>query len=326
MSAQLKLIRLFLSICILTFITIAPATAGVSLSLGTGYLSGDTQYRIGGRVITADEVVDLHFPISELKFPLDATMLQAAASVDISKRWSFLTRAAINLTDDTGKMEDSDWGVYSSNPKTLDVFSKSDTEMDALLLEGKITYLLYQGYYGQSDASERVNQDIQFSYYLGLGYKYQRFDFDVSNVHQWYPSAPSEPHDRISGLALIYEAEYQIPYLELSMDMDIAGKFLLEIGLGYAPWINFKDKDQHLLRDKVNKADHDWDGNAAFARLKGRYNITPRWFVDLDLETMQIRSEGRSSAYFSGVWDHSIEHKIKSKQYSAYVSMGGSFW
>jgi len=148
---------------------------------------------------------------------------------------------------------------------------------------------------------------------------------EYSNVHQWDPSAPDQPHDRVSGLALIYEVEYQIPYLELSMEMDIANRFLLEIGLGYAPWINFKDKDQHLLRDKVNKADHDWNGDAAFARFKGRYNITSRWFVDLDLESLRIQSEGRSNAYFAGVWDHSIEHKIKSKQYSAYLSLGGRF-
>jgi hypothetical protein len=62
-----------------------------------------------------------------------------------------------------------------------------------------------------------------------------------------------------------------------------------------------------------------------FVRLKGRYNFNPHWFLELDAEAMKIESEGESNAYFGGVWDHSIEHEVKSEQYSAYLSIGASF-
>jgi hypothetical protein len=197
--------------------------------------------------------------------------------------------------------------------------------MDALLLEGKVSYMLYQWYYGQASINGISTRNIQFSYFTGLGYKYQRFDFEVSNLDQWYPTTPSTPHVHVSGLIGTYEAEYQIPYLELSMEMKVAEKFLLEIGLAYAPFVDFQDEDQHLLRDKVNRADHDWAGDAMFVRLKGRYNFNPHWFLELDAEAMKIESEGESNAYFGGVWDHSIEHEVKSEQYSAYLSIGASF-
>jgi outer membrane protease len=310
-----------LAIFCLVLVSITHAEAAVSASIGTGYLAGDTQYQIGGRVIDADGVYEIHFPLSELKFPLDAFMVKGTVTVDFAERWSLMASGATNISDDTGNTENRDW----LTPNTLDIYSESDTEMDALLLEGKVSYMFYQWYYGQASINGISTRNIQFSYFTGLGYKYQKFDFEVSNLDQWYPTTPSTPHVHVSGLIATYEAEYQIPYLELSMEMKVAEKFLLEIGLAYAPFVDFQDEDQHLLRDKVNRADHDWAGDAMFVRLKGRYNFNPHWFLELDAEAMKIESEGESNAYFGGVWDHSIEHEVKSEQYSAYLSIGASF-
>jgi outer membrane protease len=314
------------AICCLVFISITPAEAEITASLGTGYLAGDTRYQTGGSVVDATGVSRVHFPLSELKFPLEAIMVRGTVTVDFARRWSFMGSAATNITDDTGNMEDSDWGVFlGSTTDTLDIYSESDTEMDALLLEGKISYMLYQGCYGQGSINGRYDSNIIFSYFAGLGYKYQKFDFDISNLDQWYPSSPATPHDLVSGLVLTYEAEYQIPYFELSMKMDVARKFLLEIGAAYAPFVDFKDEDHHLLREFVYYSDHDWDGDAWFVRLKGRYDFLPHWFVELDAQAMQIESEGTSDAYFRGSWDHTIDNKAESEQYSAYLSIGCSF-
>jgi len=326
-SAFIHPINLMVAICCLVFISIIPAEAGVSASIGTGYLTGDTQYQIGGQVdhATLGEF-ETHFPISELKFPLDAFMVKGAVTVDFAERWSLMASGATNITDDSGNTEDSDWGYWEgSSADSLDIYSESDTEMDALLLEGKATFMFYQGYYGQDSLNGISNRNIMFYFFAGVGYKYQKFDFEVSNLHQWSPSIPSLPHEYVSGLIGTYEAEYQIPYLELSMEMNVGEKFLMELGVAYAPFVDFQDEDQHLLRDKVNRADHDWAGDAAFVRLKGRYNFTPHWFLELDAEVMKIESEGESNAYFGGVWNHSIEHEVESDQYSAYLSIGASF-
>jgi outer membrane protease len=324
MSAFIRPVNLVAAICCLVLFSITPAEALISVSVGTGYLTGDTQYQIGGRMIEAGGVYELHFPLSELKFPLDAFMVKGTVTVDFAERWSLMASASTNISEDTGKMEDSDWGIWNS-PDTLDIYSESDTDMDALLLEGKVTYMFFQGYYGQGDTDGRSNPDVRFSYFAGLGYKYQKFDFDVSDLDQWYPPYPTAPHDQVYGLIGTYEAEYQIPYLELSMEMSIAEKFLLDLGVAYAPFVDFQDEDHHLLRDKVNIADHNWDGDAWFVRLKGRYNFNRHWYLETEFEAMQIESEGRSDAYFGGIWAHSIEHEIESEQYSAFLSIGASF-
>ena len=322
---QYSSLTLLLFCLLLLSVLVMPASAEVNLSVGGGYLAGETQYQIGGRTIDASGTTNLHFPISELNFPLDAFMVKGQVDASFKDRWSLMASAATNLTDDTGKMKDSDWGVVSS-PDTLDIYSESDTEMDALLLEGKVAYVLYEGYYGQTAVNgDTADSDLRFSYTVGLGYKYQKFDFDISDLDQWYPSAPADPHDLVAGLVATYEAEYQIPYLEVGMVMNAADKFLLEISFAYAPLVDFQDEDQHLLRDKVSIADHDWNGTAAFINLKGRYKLTPRWHLGGTFEGLQIESEGRSNAYFGGVWDHSIEHEIESHQYSAFLSLGCSF-
>ncbi|OEU75798.1 MAG: hypothetical protein BA869_09815 [Desulfuromonadales bacterium C00003107] len=319
-------VNLIAAICCLVFISFSPAEARVSASIGTGYLAGDTQYQIGGSVINAAGVTEYHFPISELKFPLDAVMVKGTVTVDFAKRWTLMASASTNITDDTGKMEDSDWGIWDwSSPGSLDIYSESDTDMDALLLEGKVSFMFCQGYYGQSSTNGMANSDIRFKFLAGLGYKYQEFDFEVSNFDQWYPSVPAAPHDRVSGLGLTYEAEYHIPYLELSMEMNVAEKFLLEIGLAYAPFVDFQDEDQHLLRDLKAISDHDWDGDAMFVRLRARYNFNRHWYLETDFEAMKIESEGRSDTYLSGVWNHSIDNEVESQQYSAYLSIGASF-
>jgi outer membrane protease len=327
MSTFVYPINLMAALCCLVMLSITPAKAQISASasLGTGYLSGNTQYQIGGHVITADDEFDIHFPLSELKFPLDAFMVQGQFNVQFADRWRMMANLATNITDDTGKLEDSDWGVTSADPTTLDIFSESDAKMDALLFDGKIDFMIYQAYLGAPSADEKIKSGMLFSYFVGLGYKYQKFNFDVSNVDQWYPSDPTAPHDLVSGLVLTYEAEYRIPYVELSMEMNVAERFLLELGLAYAPFVDFQDEDNHILRDKVSTADHDWNGDAEFVRLKGHYNFNQYFYIEADVQAMRIQSKGQQNQYFGGDLTFIIDQEIKSEQYSAYLSLGSSF-
>lgn len=311
------------------FVCVAlPVSAGVDLSVGGGYLKGKTQYRIGGRAVYADgSTTQIHFPLSELRFPLDSYVIKGQVDIDFAKKWALMLSAETNLTDDSGKMEDSDWGVWEGSPiNRLDIFSKSDTEMDMYAVEGKLTYELYSAYYGQNALRpETGNSDINFTYTVGIGYKYQNYDFEVYDLDQWYPSSPTTPHDIVAGLVLKYDAEYQLPYLEVGMKMDVYDRFALGLDVGYAPLIAFKDKDQHLLRDKVNVADHGWEGDAFMGRLSMRYNISRRWYVNADYEVMQLTSEGTAKSYLGGVWNHTIDHEITSRQHRAYLMLGCSF-
>lgn len=318
----------FILICSFLFFSTVSAMAGVDVSVSGGYLAGNTQYQIGGYTVLADgSALNIHFPLSELDFPLDSYVVKGQIEADFADRWGLLLSAETNLTDDSGKMEDSDWGINEGSPTTqLDIFSESDTDVDMHAFEGKLTYQIYQGYYGENALSSDIgNSDLKFSYTVGLGYKYQKFDFDVSNLNQWYPSSPSTPADIVDGLVLKYEAEYQIPYLELGMKMTTPERFAMELAVAYAPLVDFKEVDQHLLRNLVSPADHDWNGDALMAHLNVRYNLTQSWFVKAEFEAMMIESEGRSQTYADGVFDHSIDHEVSSHQYRSYLTLGYSF-
>lgn len=310
-------------------ITCSLASAGLAfgadwdLSIGTGYLLGDSTYQIGGHV---DDVTtgpdDLHFPLSELKFPLNSAMLQAEIEKEFAANWQLAVSGKVNITEETGKMKDSDW----LTPGSLDIYSESDTEMQALLLDAKLSYLFYEGQYGETSINNlKAGADVRFFYSAGVGYKHQKFDFDVSNVDEWYPSSPSVPHTIVPGPALTYEVEFCIPYIELAMEMNKSDNMFLNLNVAYAPMINARDEDHHLLRDKVNVADHDWNGDAMFVTVKGRYNFATNWFITLEVEKIRIKSEGRSDASFSGVYDHTIDHKIESDQLSGFLKLGYSF-
>jgi len=316
--------RLLVLTCLATsFGTFSATAADFDVSLGTGYLSGDSTYQIGGLVIDNSGLYEIHFPLSELKFPLDSVMLKGEVGISFADKWRFSGNIQTNVTQDTGKMEDSDW-IFS--PYSLDVFSKSDAEMTALLLDAKLQYRFYQGFYGETAINNGSRtSNLLFSYFVGLGYRHQRFEFDVSNTDQWYPSDPSHPHDYFPGLSLTYEVEYQIPYLELSMDMIASDQFNLILNLGFAPWVNVTDEDHHLLRGLVGISDHDWNGNAEFISVEGRYHFNAHWYLALEAAAMKISSKGRTNSYDHGDWDHSITQKIESRQLSSFLRLGYQF-
>ncbi|MDY0211367.1 MAG: omptin family outer membrane protease, partial [Desulfuromonadaceae bacterium] len=298
------------------------------VSVGGGYLTGETEYQIGGRIDYADgSVASAHFPLSELSFPLDSYVIKGQVDIDFAKKWALMFNAETNITEDSGKMEDSDWGVWGgSEVNSLDIYSESDTEMNMLGLEGKLTYKFYQGNYaGNALNPDSGNPDIRFSYTIGLGYKYQKFDFDIYDVHQWYPSAPYLAHDYVGGRVLTYEAEYHIPYLELGMHMSVAKTFEFDLSVAYAPYIDFKDEDQHLLRNMESFSDHHWGGDALMGNLNMLYKFSSHWSLKAEFEALKISSDGRSKTYIDGIWDHTIDQEISSHQYRAHLMLGYTF-
>lgn len=319
---------LFVVLCCLVFFSAAPACAAVDFSIGGGYLYGSTQYQIGGHYIDADGTSDdLHFPISELRFPLDTYVIKGQVDLSLFEKWGVIFNLETNPADGTGQMEDSDWGVWDgSAANSLDIYSESNSDLSMLAFEGKLTYQIYQGYYGQNTLSaEKANPGIIFTYHVGLGYKYQKFDFDIYDVEESYPSTPAVPDSYTDGLAMIYEAEFQIPYLELGMEMALRDKFALGLNVAYAPYIAFQDKDQHLLRSKVNTSDHGWDGDALMVHLDMRYSFYRNWYLQADIDATKIESNGKSKSYLFGVYDHTIDHEVFSHQFNTYLMLGYSF-
>ena len=290
---------------------------GVDLTVGLGQLFGDTTYQIGGRVDTPSGSYDYHFPISELEFPLDVYMASLEGSIGFAERWKVCASVKKNITEDAGRMKDSDWGVpfedppgsdtwWWYGPDSLDVYSESDAELDALILDINLRYMFFK------------------RLFVGLGYIHQNFEYECSLIRQWSPSGLSGyDYTGTGGVALKYEVTYSIPYFEVVYIGKATDNFTVELSLGYSPIVNVEDEDQHLLRSKVNEGD--CEGTALLCSLEGRYDFTKNWFITLGLDYKKIETDGRSKASFFGVYDHTIDLEIESKQVYAALTAGYAF-
>lgn|GEM_PF-319713 len=292
----------------------------IDIMVGIGKLIGDTTYRIGGTVATPSGGYELHFPISELEFPLDVFMVSIEGSIEFAETWKASVGVKKSITSDAGKMKDSDWGYYFlegypwAEQDTLDICSESDADLDALIIDINLRYKFYQ--------------KSSWAFFAGLGYMRQYFDYEVSNLDQWYPSdyyyfGVDPGHDYVSGKVLTYEVLYSIPYMEIGTQLKSKGELSVEASLGYSPIVDAEDEDNHILRSKVSEGD--CDGDAIFFSLKGRYNFPRKWFLALQFDYTTIDTDGTQKQYTDGVLTAIIDQEIESKQILTVLSIGCTF-
>ena len=122
----------------------APAQENVvtDFSMGIDTIRGHTTYRVGGHVMLHDgSTYLLHFPVSELKFPLNLHMLTGRADIRMGEKLSAHLAGKINLNNDPGEIRDTDW-LFSS--AAVDIYSESRADTDALMAETGIRYRVWR--------------------------------------------------------------------------------------------------------------------------------------------------------------------------------------
>ena len=148
-----------------------PAATTFDVWLGLRHAHGDSTYTIGGDVSDNQGNAGRYWdPLSELKWPLDVVMVSLGGRAEFG-RFSVRGEIAKNATSDAGDMEDSDWGIYYDmygrqpglgfSPNTKDVYSTSSTDLDALIIDVRGRYAVWQR--------------ARFSTTVGLGLRYQKF-------------------------------------------------------------------------------------------------------------------------------------------------------
>ncbi len=294
------------TVSILAFGTPAFCLEGLQPSFGfsIGRMSGDTTYQIGNDVVTPAGTERVHFPISELKFPLDVYFLEVEGGFTFRERFGLRARAARSINGAAGKMEDSDWGVYfleegpPFSADSLDIFSESDADLTAWIIDVLFRFraLQYENY--------RFDKPL-IGFFFGLGYRYQFFDWTVSNLDQGYPSSAmyfglEAPHDFEDGLVLTYETTFHVPYGELGVELNLADRGSLTASVGYAPWVKASDVDDHILRSIYSETEA--DGTALLASVEGRYDFADawsieeaHWYLSANLRYVDIDTEGKSA-------------------------------
>ena len=84
---------------------------------------------------------------------------------------------------------------------------------------------------------------------MGFGYKQQKFDYRVYNVHQWLVGVPNSDQYVNDVTALTYNSVESIPYLSVGFIKDWSS---LSIGFEtqFSLFVSYKGHDNHVLRSK----------------------------------------------------------------------------
>jgi outer membrane protease len=296
----------------------APATEdkpgvakGISWDLWGGVepMSGHVTYQIGGN--------DGRFPVSELKWPADVIFGTVGGSIYYGK-WEAYGLFSKNLEDTAGTLEDSDW-EDPSRPDLKTIYSESDTDFSGYTTDGSIRYWMM-------NSPVRDLPGTVASLAIGLGYLYQDFSWDAKNLDQWYPQNPEFGHDVVPGPVASYESTLNMPYVEAAGKL-VYKDLMLAGTLGFAPYVQVNDEDNHILR--YIQADTDADGTAFKASLHARYYFANHVFLMAQVNYLTFDVDGTEhvevyAGPFTGErW--TADHNIKSDQTSVVLGAGVFF-
>jgi outer membrane protease len=268
----------------------------LDLGVQSGYLKGDTTYRI----TFLEGASELEFPLKAYLFGPEISWgyknSQKQDKLQVKFKW------LNNISRNSGKMKDSDW-IEGDGQPGLDIYSESDIELKAYIIDVNAIYNFWP--------------IKQLSIGPMVGYKYQRFEYDVKNTKQigigiYAPDYTAS----VSGRTLDYEVVYHIPYFGLGSNILFGKKFRVNMTGGYTPWATAKDRDDHILRYKLSEADV--EGYTYFASLNAILNFLPHWFLIISGEYMKIHTTGtQHQSFYAGPyvgWTADVDDKITSKQ------------
>jgi len=308
------------------------------LTLGLGMMRGDTRYQIGGLFTGPGIRLQQPDPTSELDFPLDVPMLSFKFNLALSERILLSAGLKKNLSQAAGTMEDSDWGIWYMEPlrdqdgqlvqpyhplrdDSLDIYSESDAELDALIWDIKVGY--------------RFVNKPRWSLTGSLGFIRQQFNYDVCDLVQRYPSFSyyygyDLGQDIVNGKVLTYDITYTIPYCMGELEGKLTNRIKISGTLGFSPGFSpfpfhvwASDRDHHLYgitgNGSVSKTDS--TGDALMYGLHGGIDLSwwhresTRLVLNADYEYMRIHTTGDSDTTYGGYQGtYTISEDVKSSQ------------
>ncbi len=291
---------------------------------GCEMFRGNTAFQIGN-VPAADDILgrDPFFPVSELKYPLDVYMGRLDVGLSIN-RWSLSAYAEKNINDGAGKMKDSDWAVPWKDPvgtpweedwwiwryvdelgndlgNMKDIYSESESDLDALILDCKIEYKFY-------DTKIKKSVDTSVNASFGIGYMYQKHSYDTRLIAQYdlrhnrkdidgetitIPDLFNMSYAGTGEITNTYEITYEIPYFVISVQEKI-GKTEAKLSYAYSPFVKAKDKNEHLIRiPGPITGEGDCEGHANIYSFRLLYYPLPYWFISFNFNYTKIKTTGK---------------------------------
>jgi outer membrane protease len=279
-----------------------------------------TKYQIGGMTYARDGAVPYHFPISELKFPLDAFFIYANLNLNFVDRVTIHFNVRKNIHNRVGTMEDSDWVPY---PGFKTVYSESTARLNALFTETDLTVRLFTVSF--------------FSLVFGGGFSHQYLYYWCSDTSQTSILDSAPPYIGPPSFIMIpckvitYDLRYYITTIQVTPVFTVGG---LEIALAirFSPYLWARDTDDHILRAKRSVGES--AGTAFMPFLRVRYMFANRIFLAAQLDYLLLNTKGhQTQSYYLPVaeaggipgWAARTENRLKSEQLSMGLGAGYSF-
>lgn len=288
-----------------------------NLQAGAGYWAGETAYSIGGEAWTPEEgYFQLPDKISELTFPYDVPIGTVGGSLLYKGRFQLHGRVSANLSDPSTKMTDSDWGVFTEDSDSLDIYSESDATLSAVAADVGARF-----WFRNTVTTNR------FGWSLGIGPSlyYEKSEWEISALDQWYPSRPELGHDYESGKVATYSTTTIMPYLDFCALLKFR-KLSGRLGIGAGP-VLVQDEDDHILRQKRSTAD--LAGIGVKGSVEVRYDFTRHIFTQARITALAISAEGTQTqegygGELTGFYAE-IDESYRSTSVSGDLSLGFAF-
>jgi hypothetical protein len=258
------------------------------LVIGMGYLSGQTSYEI-------DFPWDGYTGRSKLEFPFGSWLSGGNILVGNSPFY-FNFQGWTNISEKTnGDMKDKDW---------IDSYLFSSTESDAdaqiVILDANLLYNFWQGDNPWGDFA-KIFQRGKTGFLVG--YKYENFNYDIIGVRDLFTGESYYLGQKV----LDYEVKYHIPYLGLrwdyfgdgvNSDIQFLDTWGISVQICGAPYIRAKDRDDHILRNKVMEGKT--KGYGLLIGLNTVLKTKKNWTWRLGLDYTKILTDGKQSQYWYG--------------------------
>jgi outer membrane protease len=288
----------------------SPVSNSLKIELGGEWMYGYTLYKIGGLVTEPNGTSgNAPFPLSEIKYPLNIFL------VTLKGDWSFIDRFEIaldfkmSLTSNNGLIEDSDWGS-DTDPTALVSYSTSDSTLNFFSIDPVFLYKIYS--------------ENSFSVSVGPGFLFQHYYMTASDLNQ---TSQAYGSGYVPGEVSTYELYQYMFYgaIKLNYTSDLV---IIDFLAGISPVFS-SDDDNHILRDKENKASS--TGFGAILRLELSRNISDNIFIALKGDYIYITTSGtQQQSYYSapnedgapvGLAD-TINYTQESMQFTAGLDIG----
>lgn len=281
----------------------------INISLGLEQMSGDITSSIGGEINYAEGPTEyIHFPLSELEWPMDVLLARFDAAFMLSPylRLNGTLKKGLNEPDDP--LIDRDWLTPTGG---VDVYSESSiSEFDAFIADVDFEWVY-------------LNSG-PWNLYTGVGYMHQEFEYDGDLKMQYSPTGMSEFNYIGNGTTSVnYDATFSMLYFLLGADVQLTPMFNLAGKFSVAPVASVEDELRHLYHAKVSTGD--MEGTAYTFEVTGNFHLAPWWFVELGAQYTNLAVDGDQDQVLRGTPLGRIDQELESEQTSGYISMGYSF-